>query len=147
MRWTTLPSPYEWHHAKDFVHEFVADGWARGTDLVWAIRETTDGPLHGVIGLHGVEAGSAEVGDWLEQAARGRGLATASVRAVADFAFGPMGLTRLSWSAHVGNTASRRVAEKAGFRIEGQVRGHCVARGDRWDAWLGTRYADDAVAD
>jgi RimJ/RimL family protein N-acetyltransferase len=63
----------------------------------------------------------AETGYWLGPAARGRGYATEAVRAVARHAFG-LGLTRIELLAAVGNVASQRVAERAGFTREGVLR-------------------------
>ena len=53
------------------------------------------------------------------------------------------GKSRIGWRAYLGNEASRRVAEKAGFTIEGVGRGVCVQRGQRRDAWLGALLAGD----
>lgn len=145
QRWTTVPVPYERHHAESFVRDFVSGGWSRGSDCVWAIRADLDGDVLGMVGLHGIADGSATVGYWLAPQARGQGLATAALTTVAEFAFGPLGLTRLAWDAVVGNEASRRVAQRAGFRIEGQVRGWYFTRGVREDAWLGTRYPTDRI--
>lgn len=38
----------------------------------------------------------------------------------------------------VGNVASRRVAEKAGFRIEATLRKRQIHRGTRVDVWVGS---------
>ena len=42
--------------------------------------------------------------------------------AVCRWGFGALGLARVDWFAEVGNAGSRRVAEKAGFTIEGVLR-------------------------
>ncbi|MDQ1625080.1 MAG: hypothetical protein QOJ49_578, partial [Actinomycetota bacterium] len=47
-----------------------------------------------------------------------------------------LGLGRVEWLAHVGNDASRRVAEKVGFVYEGMQRAKCHQRGVRYDAWV-----------
>lgn len=61
--------------------------------------------------------------------ARGKGLMTAAVRAVTDFAFG-RGAQRVEICVHPDNAASRKVAEKAGFTFEGIRRNGEVLRGD-----------------
>jgi RimJ/RimL family protein N-acetyltransferase len=43
----------------------------------------------------------------------------------------------------VGNVASRRVAEKAGFRVEATLRRRLVHRGVRVDAWVGSMLPDE----
>lgn len=66
--------------------------------------------------------------------------------AARDHAFDPAGLDliRVGWEAYLGNWPSRRVAWRAGFRIEGAVRLHAVQReGLRRDAWIGTLLRGD----
>ena len=49
-----------------------------------------------------------------------------------------LGVQRLEWYANVGNMASRRVAEKVGFTVEGTLRRGLDQRGTRVDAWIGS---------
>jgi RimJ/RimL family protein N-acetyltransferase len=51
------------------------------------------------------------------------------VRAICGWAFDALGLHRIQWRAEVGNEASRRVAEKVGFRSEGIQRDAAYTRG------------------
>jgi RimJ/RimL family protein N-acetyltransferase len=143
--WTTVPAPYAEVDAVDFLAS-VERGWADGSMLTWAIR--VDGTLVGLVGLSLHPLASAEVGYWLAPAARGRGLMTAVVRGTAAHAFDPAGLAldRLVWHAFVGNWPSRRVAERAGFTVEGTVRGEAIQRGVRRDAWVGTLLRSDRVS-
>jgi RimJ/RimL family protein N-acetyltransferase len=69
-----------------------------------------------------------------------------AVALVVEHGFDPdgLGLARISWSAYVGNWPSRRVAWRAGFRVEGTIRGFAVQReGVRRDCWVGTLLRDD----
>ena len=50
-----------------------------------------------------------------------RGFATEAAAAVRDFAFGTLQLPRLISLIRVGNTASRRVSEKIGLRLEREI--------------------------
>ncbi|NHW87532.1 GNAT family N-acetyltransferase, partial [Escherichia coli] len=59
--------------------------------------------------------------------------------------FAALGLARVEWRANVGNVASRRAAEKAGFVLEGTARRALNPRGDRVDAWVGALLAEDLV--
>jgi RimJ/RimL family protein N-acetyltransferase len=69
--------------------------------------------------------------------ARGHGAATSAVRAICRFAFGALDLERLTLTHALANPASCRVAEKAGFRIEGtEVGGYRDEHGRRWDSHL-----------
>jgi RimJ/RimL family protein N-acetyltransferase len=141
--WTTVPSPYTREDAESFVTHLVAGGWAAGTGCNWAIRGAASGDLLGMIGLATEPPGSAEIGYWLAPASRGRGLMSRSVALVLDAAFGGLGLERVTWRAYLGNGPSRRVAERAGFRVEGEIRGGGVQRGVRRDEWVGTLLRGD----
>lgn len=140
--WVTVPQPYRRQDGEGFVRSFVPEGWASGRDLVWAIREP-DGRLLGMVGLHGIEDGSAELGYWVAPWGRRRGAAGSAVRLVVDHAFGPLGLVRLSWTAYEGNWPSRRIAWRSGFRVEGMLRLGTVQRGVRRDTWVGSLLAAD----
>ncbi|HEY3436768.1 MAG TPA: GNAT family protein [Actinotalea sp.] len=144
--WVTVPQPYAQQDAESFLTAVVAPGWADGTELTWAIRgEGSSAPLLGMIGLHGIGEGSAEVGFWVAPWARRQGVLTASLQAVLDHALSPSGLAlqRVVWQAFVGNWPSRRAAWRAGFRLEGTIRLETVQRGVRRDSWVGTLLADD----
>jgi ribosomal-protein-alanine N-acetyltransferase len=58
---------------------------------------------------------SATVGYWVDDARRGRGLATNAVAAIAELAFGELELHRLEAATLVANAASQRVLEKNRF--------------------------------
>jgi RimJ/RimL family protein N-acetyltransferase len=84
----------------------------------------TDGALLGSVSLHHVDVDheNAEVGYWIAPAARGRGLAARGVEMAARFAFTTLGFRRLYLYHSVENPASCRVAERAGFALEGVTR-------------------------
>lgn len=145
QRWTTVPTPYRRADAEAFITRVVVPGWEAGTTLTWAVRDAGTDRLDGMIGLAMEPASSAEIGYWLGPEVRGRGIMSRAVALVLDHAFSAagLGLERVSWCAISGNTASRVVAERAGFTIEGLVRGYAVQRGVRQDAWVGTVLASD----
>lgn len=145
-QWVSTPVPYERSHAQWFIDRVVRPGWESGTDLVWSVRDAASDRLLGMIGLHGIAERSAEIGFWVAPWGRGSGVMSRAVALVVDHAFDADGLAleRLGWTAYVGNWPSRRVAWRAGFRLEGTIRGHAVQRaGVRRDAWVGTLLRDD----
>lgn len=75
------------------------------------------------------------VGYTVGEAFSGRGIATRALREVVDIAFAPhqVNLERLEAVVAVGNTASRRVLENAGFTQEGIARGLLLVGGSRID--------------
>jgi RimJ/RimL family protein N-acetyltransferase len=84
-----------------------------GTDLVGALGLMPDGP------------GSAELAYWVRPEQRGRGIAPRAVRALTDWAL-QGGLRRVWLEIEPSNTASLRVAERAGFTFEELIPNHCV---------------------
>lgn len=143
--WTTVPTPYRREHAEGFVTGMVADGWRTGGELVWAVREA-DGTVLGMVGLHGVRDGGAEVGYWLAPGARGRGVLHRALLLVLQWAFdapdGP-GLQVVAWRAFAGNWPSWRAVWRVGFRFDGVAR-LGVARPDgRRDDWMGSLLAGE----
>lgn len=147
--WTVVPLPYRRADAVGFVNDIVAPGWAAYSP-VWAVRTAPDGPVVGMIGLDAdPRPGAAEIGFWLSDAVRGRGLMTRSVMLVCDFGFAADGLalTRIEWRAFVGNLASAAVVCRAGFRYEGLLRRAGTQRGERRDSWIAARLVTDPAGE
>jgi RimJ/RimL family protein N-acetyltransferase len=140
QRWVPVPVPYVLAHAEEYVDRTCPEGWQRGEVATFAITESTSGRLLGSIALHGLDGPDAiaGVGYWCAPQARGRGVMTQAVGAVCRWGFAACGRERIEWYAEVGNGASRRVAEKAGFTVEGVLRSRLVHRGVRVDAWIGS---------
>jgi RimJ/RimL family protein N-acetyltransferase len=135
-RWTGLPVPYRLADAQFFVHEHGPGQWARGDGIACAIADADDAYSGSIeLRISGDDPSVADVGYLVAPWARGRGFAPAALRELCRWGFDALALRRIEWRAYVGNTASRRVAEKAGFTVEGVARGGCVQRGDAHDAW------------
>ena len=71
----------------------------------------------------------ANLGYWVRESRQKQGFATAATRALAHFGFATLGLTRVEIVAASENTASRRVAEKAGANFECLARNRLVIHG------------------
>jgi ribosomal-protein-serine acetyltransferase len=93
-----------------------------GTQLVIV---GADGAIAGVVGFHRINWANraTSIGYWLAADRQGRGLMTAAVRALVDYAFDERGLHRIEIAAAVDNARSRAVPERLGFRAEGIQRG------------------------
>jgi ribosomal-protein-serine acetyltransferase len=63
---------------------------------------------------------------WLGASYQGKGIATASCRAIIDYAFGTVGLHRLTIHCAPDNRRSRAIPERLGFTFEG------IARDAEW---------------
>ena len=117
---------------------------AIGDDLWrWAIID--GGRIAGMIAVADVIRGAvqlANVGYWVDRAHNGRGLATAAVADVIEFAFGEAGLHRLEAGTLVDNHASQRVLEKNGFERYGLARKLLKINGEWRDHVLFERIAN-----
>ncbi|MBT2456155.1 GNAT family N-acetyltransferase [Streptomyces sp. ISL-86] len=136
QRWLPLPSPYRREEAESFILHIAPAGWREDTEYTFAVRLAADGALAGAVSARIRGQGTYEIGYWGAKEFRGRGLITEAVGAVARWAFDELGCARMEWRAEVGNTASRTVAEKAGFRLEGVQRAGLDHNGTRRDCWL-----------
>jgi RimJ/RimL family protein N-acetyltransferase len=135
QRWIPVPVPYERVHGEQWVDDGERS-WAEDRELRWVIIEpAVSKRLVGAIGLHARDATMREVGFWMAPWARGRGVMTDAVRLTCRWGFAELGLGRIEWWANVGNHASRRVAEKVGFTMEGTARARLLHRGVRVDGW------------
>ena len=77
-----------------------------------------------------IEGAEGVIGYWLDEAAWGQGFASEAARAVVDFAFGQLGLTRLTTGHAADNPASGHVLEKLGFQPIGETRVWSNPRGE-----------------
>ncbi len=145
VRWTGLPS----RPAAEWVTTTWPGRWADGTGAALAVVDASTGALLGGVDLHGVDASAAtaEVGWFCVPAARGRDVGTQAVGALCRWALGTAGLHRLTAQVQVGNWASRALAEKAGFTVEGVLRDAPAPGGRRADTWLASLLATDEVRD
>jgi RimJ/RimL family protein N-acetyltransferase len=122
--------------------------WTSGEHASWAVVDPGE-VLLGSISLHSIDRlqADAEVGYWTTPAARGRGVATTAVDVACRWAFATLGVDRIELCHAVENVASRRVAEKAGFTLEGTLRrSFRYGDGVKHDELLWARLADDVVA-
>ena len=72
---------------------------------------------------------SAEIGYWLSSSHWNKGVMTAAVRAVTDYAFTRFSLTRVFAVPYATNIASQRVLEKVGYVREGVLRRSVIKNG------------------
>ncbi|MFD4247025.1 GNAT family N-acetyltransferase [Streptomyces sp. NPDC058525] len=116
--------------------------------VIWAIAPAApapDGRAVGLIGLGDLDlaGGSAEFLYWLLPAGRGAGVMVPAVDRVGRWAFEDLGLHRLRLTHSVANPASCAVATKAGYPLEGTMRG-ALLHADGWhDEHLHARLRTD----
>jgi ribosomal-protein-alanine N-acetyltransferase len=82
------------------------------------------GELVGQISMGGIIYGAmrgAHIGYWVDEKFANLGVVTAAVEALSEYAFTELNLHRLEINLRPENGASRRVAEKAGYQLEGRA--------------------------
>lgn len=119
-------------------HKTVADSEESARRARVEFLERSDLRLHiflkgtdtlvGSSGLHRIDwtVPKFEIGYWCRTGYSGRGYTTEVVRGIVAFAFEELGANRLEIQCDPDNLPSRRVAEKAGFRLEGKLRNNVV---------------------
>lgn len=103
----------------------------------------------GKIALTGIHRGAlhgAYLGYFMDVDHQASGLCTEGIRAVLDFAFGPLGLHRIQAAIMPRNAKSLRVIEKLGFRREGYAERYLRIAGSWEDHILFARTAEEHVA-
>ena len=93
---------------------WLAATLARGDRRLYVVER--DGVAVGTARLD-LDGGMAEVSITVAPEARGQGVGTAALEALAAEAFGPLGLARLVARVKSQNRASRVAFERAGFRV------------------------------
>nr|WP_246279735.1 GNAT family N-acetyltransferase [Psychromicrobium silvestre] len=137
QRWLpALPNPYTLQDAQTFIKDFAQAGWLNGERQTFAVADNASGNFIGTIDLHLFRASTAELGINIGPGARGSGTALRAVQVLVDYAFNGLNLQHLYWRAEVPNWASRKLAWKAGFRLEATLRSFGENKGEAVDMWL-----------
>ena len=136
--------PFDEEELHAVVRDLIPRMRAQGVLFPYVIDDTANRSILGGITLRHFDPmrGTIEVGYWLFPEARGRGLATRAVQAVAREVFAS-GLWRLEAHVRIGNDASERVLERAGFTREGVKRRLLRHHGERVDATAFSLLADE----
>jgi RimJ/RimL family protein N-acetyltransferase len=77
-----------------------------------------------------------EIGYFIVPSERGKGYASEAVQMMVDYLFLSRDIVRVQAWTDVGNVASRKVLERAGFKKEGTIRKSFFNRGEWRDAYL-----------
>ena len=126
QRWLPgLPDPYGPADAAWWL-EHCRRGWEEATASAFIVLDAESGARLGAIEARfGVPP---DVGYWLAPEGRGRGAMTRALVLVSGYAFDERGLESLELFTLPDNTASQRVAERAGYRRAGERPQHIPRR-------------------
>lgn len=128
---------HSWPRVEPPTRAEVDEAFARpGDDLNLAIADAArPDRIWGAMSVYDLSDAQhrAAIGYWVAPWARGRGVATRSLRLLAGWTFAAFGLERLELTCGPDNPASARVAERCGFTREGVLRSHMVFKDSRRD--------------
>jgi RimJ/RimL family protein N-acetyltransferase len=113
-----FPHPYTYEAGRSFL-SFATQG---NPTHIFAIE--VEGKAAGGIGIHpqsDIMRKNAELGYWLGESYWGRGIITAAIPQMLDFAFSTYDITRVFARPFGNNPASARVLEKCGFKLEATI--------------------------
>ncbi len=130
-RYTSVPIPYTPEDARRFI------SFGRSPTALPMAAASTDDPsrMLGAVGLHALSLTRrrSEIGYWTAPWARGQGIAQGALEMLSGWALESLGLERLDLYAEPENSASQRVAERAGYKRGALVRSGIALRGRRYD--------------
>ena len=142
ISWTQVPVPFTLDDAREFCLQIAPAAWADGSQWIFAV--TSEGHYAGNIALRDEGHGRAEVAYGAHPAARGTGTMEAALRLLLAWGFETQDVRTVVWRATVGNWASRKLAWRLGFSLDGVLRRSHAYRGALVDAWVGTLLAGEA---
>lgn len=104
--------------------DWYAKAYAEGTGGPWKMVEKASGKNLGVIAFYFYkpEHAKAEIGFWIFPQFWNKGFVSEALQGVIAYCQNEKGIHRLEAFVEVGNDASRRVLQKAGFEHEGLMR-------------------------
>jgi RimJ/RimL family protein N-acetyltransferase len=142
-RFTRFPTPPEQGFARGWYARYE-EGRKGGTKEAFAV-DSPDGEFLGVaLAPHmDPEAGEAELGYIVAPSARGRGVGGELLRQLSTWAFTERGIQRLTLVIDLDNLGSQRVAQQAGYQLEGVMRSVYFKQGVRGDNQLWSRLPSD----
>jgi RimJ/RimL family protein N-acetyltransferase len=121
MKWANSPITLEETTA---YARMASEVFGAGEDFaLWAFLKSTDEFVL-ACGLHHCDwdVPKFEIGYWCRTAYQGHGYVTEAVRALTRVGFEQLGANRIEIRCDARNSRSRRVAERAGYRLEAKLK-------------------------
>jgi RimJ/RimL family protein N-acetyltransferase len=140
---TRVPSEAPPDYAKTWLARYE-EGWRDGTRAGFAV-EASDGEFLGLGMFVQIDwdGRQGEIGYVVGPSARGRGVATRTLRLLTEWGFSQLGLERIELWIDITNPASERVAERVGYLHEGVLRSYWFKEDIRRDFGIWARLRSD----
>ncbi len=145
-RFTFLQSDADEGWIADWIGRYER-GWRDGSYAGFSIRSAADGAYLGFAAIVRLDlaARQGEIGYVVSPHARGRGAAAAAVGLLTRWGFDALGMERLELRIDDANAPSKRVAERAGYRLDGVLRSVYFKEGRRADTGVWSRLRTDKL--
>jgi len=132
-----IPYPYTRKDAVAWIRKNLKLQKSRKPEKINFVIEI-DGEVAGSVGLSDINRKNkrAELGYWLARKYWNKGIMTRAIRPMIRFGFEKLRLVRIYAFVFPPNKASKRVLEKAGFKLEGKLRKTIVKNGKLYDNLL-----------
>lgn len=122
--WVSSALSWEQRHTEaTWVSSWLATRRVARAGRVLPLVVEVDGELAGQCGLDWIDrfTGAGELGIWLDSAVGGRGIGAVAVALLVDYAFGVLGLHRVTAPVRTDNEAAARTMQRAGLTREGTM--------------------------
>ncbi|MGN0818905.1 MAG: GNAT family N-acetyltransferase [Christensenellaceae bacterium] len=123
-----VPYPYTEQDAKEYINEMLASD----KNDVFAFAICLGGKVVGSIGAFrqgNIYYRTCEIGYYLAEEYWGKGVMTDAVRRLCEMIFAETDILRIYAEPFADNSGSRRVLEKAGFKLEGILKNNASKNG------------------
>ncbi len=130
-----FPHPYTIEDAKSYVNNCINSDKTRQCTQAIVVSDEAVGSI-GVFLKDDVYCKSAELGYWLGEAFWNKGIMSAAIKQICDFAFEEYDIVRIFAEPFAHNIGSRKVLEKAGFQLEGVLKKSVYKNGQIFDSCI-----------
>jgi len=140
-KWLTnqFPFPYTKEDGLDYLNLVAQDD----TTKIFAIE--INGKAVGSIGVFpqaDIHEKSAEIGYWLSEKYWRNGIVSRAIEEVVQYAFKTFDISRVFARPFSTNIGSQKVLEKAGFKLEAQLKQALYKNGEYFDELVYVRFKD-----
>jgi RimJ/RimL family protein N-acetyltransferase len=147
IAYTRVPAGADAPFVRDWIARYER-AWEEGTAGGFSIRDATSGAFLGfaaAVALE-LEERQGELGYMVLPEARGRGAARRSLELLTRWCIEELGLERLELRIDPANEASTRIAQRAGYTLEGVLRSLYLKDGRRCDTAIWSLLRDEFAA-
>jgi len=142
----SVPYSFDEAEAEQVIGRWT-ETWQKETGACWAIAKRSDHSAFGRFAFQTIDfiSGSAEIAYWVLPQSRGEGYAPLATTAICEWAFNQLGLHRVQLFHSVRNTASCRVAVKAGLELEATLKSEAIYHDGWHDTHLHARVRTEQI--